>query len=74
MEAPDKIYIEVTPNGTSYYRDVVKEQRTKNSDIEYIRTDVSIKKALRWMISQGGVDDALSRQMIEDFKNYMKGE
>ena len=38
--APEKIYIEVTTDGTRYYRDVVKEQRTENSDIEYTRTDV----------------------------------
>lgn len=49
MEAPEKIYIEVTPDGTRYYRDVVKEQRTENSDIEYIRKDTFIEKACEWL-------------------------
>lgn len=36
--------------------------------------DYIIEKALRWMISKPGINDVLSREMIEDFKNYMKGE
>ena len=36
--------------------------------------DAFIEKALRWMISQGGVNDALSGEMVEDFRKYMEGE
>ena len=31
-----------------------------------------IEKAIKWMKSQGGVGDALSVEMINDFKNAMK--
>ena len=69
-EAPEKIYID-DPTGEfddhwSIYQN--------NDSIEYTRTDAFIEKALRWMTSQGGVGDALSREMIKDFVNYMKGE
>ena len=70
-EAPEKIYINDFGSELSY--DWHTEHCCEN-DIEYIRKDAFIEKALRWMISQGGVNDALSREMIEDFKNYMKGE
>lgn len=43
-------------------------------DTVYVREDTFIEKALRWMISQGGVNDALSKEMIDDFRKYIKGE
>lgn len=82
-EAPEKIYIEITPDGTRYYRDVVKEQRTENSDIEYLRTDAFIEKAVKWieeinnhhhiMRYSDSCEPPLS-ELIEWFINYMKGE
>ena len=70
MEAPEKIYI--CDFGSELSHDWNTEH-CYEKDIEYIRTDVSIKKALRWMMNQCGVNDVLSSEMIEDFKNYMKG-
>ena len=76
MYIPKKIYL---PYKDGKVIGLVKETGVPyksgvDGNIEYIRTDAFIEKALRWMISQGGVNDALSREMIEDFKNYMKGE
>ena len=80
---PEKIYIEVTPDGKRYYRDVVKEHMTEKSDIEYTSTNAFIEKAC------SGIEKLLSGYiirnfhigssydidiLIEDFKNYMKGE
>ena len=81
MEAPEKIYIEVTPDGTRYYRDVVKEQRTENSDIEYIRKDTFIEKAENFLEMLGygfTITDNITHknydkeQLIADFRNYIK--
>ena len=73
MGAPDTIFLERILCTDEVF-DNWKSQKTKSDDIEYIRTDVVVKKALRWMINQGGVNDVLSREMIEDFKSYMKTE
>ena len=75
--APEKIYIEVTSDGTRYYRDVVKEERTKNTDIEYVRKDTFIEKALTFIRScttYDGLGYKAKCVDIEKFKNYMKGE
>jgi len=71
MEAPDTIFLERILCTDEVF-DKWKPQKTTSDDIEYIRADVCIRKALRWMTNQAGVDEALSRQMIEDFKSYMK--
>ena len=68
-KAPEKIYID--DFGSELGCDWHTEHCYEN-DIEYTRTDAFIEKALKWMISKGGVNDALSREMIDDFKNYMK--
>lgn len=82
MEAPDKIYIDYPKN---YFWFRIKD---KNS-IEYIRTDVFIKKACKWLNTHSedymSEDEELKRigrlynylekdLLIEDFKKYMKGE
>ena len=81
MEAPEKIYIEVTPDGTRYYRDVVKEQRTENSDIEYIRKDAFIEKVCEWLKNNVEkyyyLDEAYDKiisikNLNNDFKKYME--
>lgn len=81
MEAPEKIYIEVTPDGTRYYRDVVKEQRTENSDIEYIHKDTFIEKACEWLKNNvekyyyldEAYDKVIStKNLNNDFKKYME--
>ena len=66
--APEKLYI-FNPE-----KRVVWFSKTSDKQVEYARTDAFIEKALRWMMSTGGVNDVLSGEMIEDFKNHMKGE
>ena len=75
--APEKIYVEVTPDGTRYYCDVIKEQRTENSDIEYIRADVFIEKACDYLMEYEFNDSptiAGRRKRVEEFRKYMKGD
>lgn len=83
--APEKIYIEVTSDGTRYYRDVVKEERTENTDIEYIRTDAFIEKVCNllarmiWEVTYEDLEGNSTQhydkmEFIEDIRNYMKGE
>lgn len=67
MEAPEKFYTDENGNNPLL-------KRHCDSDIEYVRKDAFIEKALRWMMNTGGVNYMLSGEMIEDFKNYMKGE
>lgn len=67
-EAPEKIYINSNIENRTW---LIGKGDT--SFIEYIRTDTFFEKALGWMISQGGVNDALSKEMIDDFRKYIKG-
>lgn len=76
MEAPEKIYVHVKGD---------KVTNTWNStwigvhDIEYIRKDAFIEKAVKHI---DGLIEFLNEfghqlkkeRIIEDFKNYMKGE
>ena len=78
MEAPKKIFLrQIDANLLSDKWLTENEAAYKSNVFEYTRTDyvadVFIEKALRWMINQCGVNDVLSSEMIEDFKNYMKG-
>jgi hypothetical protein len=69
MEAPEKIYLFENPiDGTPDYRWLSK--RSCSDDVEYIRTDAFIEKATSY-IQQHWI---WNTKMIEDFKNYMKGE
>ena len=69
MKAPEKIYVALDE-----INDLALDRRFDYPIcIEYTRTDAFVEKALRWMISQGGINDSLSREMIKDFKNYMEG-
>lgn len=70
MEAPEKIYLFENPiDGTPDYRWLSK--RCSNDDVEYIRTDAFIKKAVKYIANHflaPGMDNE-----INDFVNYMKG-
>jgi hypothetical protein len=70
MKAPEKLYFGESDKG------ILDIYSTKESDneVEYTRTDAFVEKALRWMMNTDGVNYMLSAEMIEDFKNYMKGE
>lgn len=71
--APEKIFLHPDIGGREFIRPWLKKRANQES-VEYTRTDAFIEKALKWMISKGGVNDSLSREMIEDFRKYMKGE
>ena len=79
-EAPEKLYL--LPNGLISYC------RTNEDDIEYTRTDAFIEKACDWLRTHSEMDffelipvgnycgagNLNKKKMIEDFRNYMKGE
>ena len=80
MEAPEKIYLTSTENGTHYYTEGIPFEREY---IEYTRTDAFIKKACEgieqllsgYIIRNFHFGDSYEMDMlIEDFKKYMKGE
>ena len=78
--APEKIYISNYSSGLTYNW---HPERLAIKDIEYIRTDAFIEKACEFInkanlylyhcISEE-CDLVDTDKMIEDFKNYMKGE
>ena len=81
MEVPEKIYLNplLTEDGESIVRRCTFE-RQRNSQIEYIRTDVFIEQALKFLdgcipdyidLKQAKVDN---KRFIEDFKNHIKGK
>ena len=77
-EAPEKIYLFENPiSGTPDDRWLSK--RSDDNDIEYIRKDVFIEKALKFI--KTNVDRIVNNQhgvrmgcMDWEFRNYMKGE
>ena len=78
MKAPEKIYLQENTT-TDCYDELWPEwfeARAKDADIEYTRTDAFIEKASEWL---GPVFKELSgyysgAELLDDFKNYMKGE
>ena len=87
MEAPEKIYLsDFTDTTESVF--YVKRDNTKKTDIEYTRTDAFVKKACDWLRTHSEMDffelipvgnycgagNLNKKKMIEDFRNYMKGE
>lgn len=75
MEAPEKIYIDDFGSELSF--DWHKEH-CYEKDIEYIRTDVFIEKVCKFLddrIKHDSIDYPMATvHLIEDFKNYVKGE
>ena len=75
-EAPEKIYFSSNENGTHYYTEGIPFERDY---VEYTRTDAFIEKAAKWIelslkyYSEGGKLISTDK-MIEDFREYMKGE
>lgn len=84
MGAPKKIFICDYGSEVSYEWHSESEFETKgHNDIEYIRKDAFIEKAVNFLEMLGCVftiTDNITKslydkiQLIEDFKNYMKGE
>ena len=82
MEAPEKIYLSEFTDTTEavFY---VKQDNTKETDIEYTRTDAFIEKAcvklkkLMYdnLMFQGRLHrEEVINNFVEDFKRYMEGE
>ena len=82
MNAPEKIYLirnistSTSLNTTNDCHDKYLQEwyigREKDSDVEYIRTDVLIEKAIKYIANRflaPGMDNE-----INDFVNYIKGE
>lgn len=72
MEAPKKIYLFENPI-SGYPDDRWLSNRSGEDDIEYTRTNVFIKEACEFLF-ENYHGEKLSIRMIENFKNYMKGE
>ena len=64
-EAPEKIYLNPIQDALTEMLSTIEK-----GDIEYTRTDAFIEKATSY-IQQHWI---WNTKMIEDFKNYMKGE
>ena len=80
-KAPEKIYVEIRhPFGGDFTEMLGFEHRGNSDDIEYIRTDAFMKKVENFLEMLGcgfTITDNITHdkeQLIEDFKNYMKGE
>ena len=81
-EAPEKIYLEFYRVGDKKYREWVITPKTNNESIQYTRTDAFIEKTEKFLKSYrrempdktGYISRIVNDKMIEDFKNYMKGE
>ena len=74
MEAPEKIYVHLKGDKIT---NIWNSTWIGVHDIEYTRTDAFIKKACEWMRnnSHNYADNALGKEyLVNDFKNYMKGE
>ena len=74
-EAPNKLYVDVRDNLSDSILYGFTEKRT-DEDIEYIRADDLIKKVCEFFApyipdNSGGYERSA---VIEDFKNYIKGE
>ena len=78
MKAPEKIYM--TPSfgepDNVLLASFSKSHLNFHRDIEYTRTDVFIEKACEWLepVLKNYAGYYVGKDILEDFKNYMKGE
>jgi hypothetical protein len=77
-EAPEKIYLfENSINNILSYRGVSLSKRSDENDIEYIRTNAFIEKALKWYCLDCECNDncnALHNCFFKsEFKRYLEG-
>lgn len=72
MEAPEKIFL------YPYSTDGIYEVETKplEGTVEYTRTDAFIEKACEWLdpVLKNYAGYYVGKDILEGFKNYMKGE
>lgn len=69
-EAPEKIYLPFHPDNGNPCYGLTGPKDNYIGSIEYTRTDAFIEKAVSY-IQQNWI---WNTKIIEDFKNYMKGE
>ena len=69
MEAPEKIYLSDFTDTTEavFY---VKQDNTKKTDIEYIRTDAFIEKAEKYFIEKAE-KYFIEKFEVEDYNDYI---
>jgi len=74
-EAPEKLYISPTSFevGENFYSILTTKSE---GDIEYVRKDAFIEKACEWLepVLKNYAGYYVGKDILEDFKNYMKGE
>ena len=82
METIERLYIPNPDKKTAWLT------KTSRNQVEYIRTDAFIEKACDWLRTHSEMDffelipvgnycgagNLNKKKMIEDFRNYMKGE
>ena len=69
-KAPEKIYLsDFTDTTESVF--YVKQDKTKKTDTEYIRTDAFIKRAKKWFSSKNGIVVTDTKAFFEEFIDYM---
>lgn len=89
MEAPEKIYLHPDIGGKEFIRPWLHRAANSES-VEYIRKDVFVEQACEWIktnmddyiyveydtVTGMPTNEAhiASKRVVEDFKNYMKGE
>lgn len=75
MEAPEKIYIQPRTIEQLPHQNIVYTKPLADNSIEYIRANAFIEKACNFL-QEEVLDDysgIVWEGIIEDFKNYMKG-
>ena len=72
-DAPEKHYLNIDGDGIHYYTEGTPCEREY---IEYIRTDVFVNKACEWLepVFKNLAGHYSGSELLDDFKNYMKGE
>lgn len=81
MEAPMKLYVDTNDELSSSILYGFTEKR-KEDDIEYIRKDAFIEKAVQYLkvhketveTEDNGIIGWIPDYFIDDFKKYMEGE
>lgn len=73
-KAPEKLYLSKIIYGTFQYQVPDPDDDTQ---IEYVRKDAFVEKSCEWLRnnSHNYANNALGKEyLVNDFKNYMKGE
>lgn len=78
MKAPEKIYLQPSVIEQLPHQNIVYTKPLADNSIEYTRTDAFIEKACEFLndrIKHDSIDYPMATvHLIDDFKNYLKGE